>query len=67
MPFNVEDIVTAYELAVFIENRLIGIYLQLFKIIEPENRKEILDFALQGSIRLLEFKDRPRALPGSID
>jgi len=67
LPFKVDNIVTAYELAVFIENRLIGIYLQLFKVIEPENRKEILDFALQSSIRLLEFKDRPRALPGSLN
>lgn len=67
LPFIVNDIVTAYELAVFIENRLIGIYLQLFKVIEVENRKEILDFALKSSIRLLEFKDRPRALPGSVD
>ncbi len=67
IPFEVTDIVTAYELAVFIENRLIGIYLQLFKITEPENRKEILDFVFQGSIRLLEFKDSPRALPGNID
>jgi hypothetical protein len=67
LPFEVKDIVTAYELAVFIENRLIGIYLQLFKVIQPENRKEILDFVLKSSIRLLEFKDRPRALPGSIN
>lgn len=67
LPFEVQDIVTAYELAVFIENRLIGIYLQLFKIIEPENRKEILNYALESSIRLLEFKDRPRALPGNIN
>lgn len=67
LPFEVQDIVTAYELAVFIENRLIGIYLQLFKIIEPENRKEILNYSLESSIRLLEFKDRPRALPGNIN
>lgn len=32
VPIVVKDIVTAYELASFVENRLIGIYIQLYEI-----------------------------------
>ncbi len=67
LPFEVSDIVTAYKLAIFIENRLIGIYLKLFSLTSKNERSQILDYALQGSLRMLEFKDSPRALPGSLD
>jgi hypothetical protein len=66
LPFEVTDIVKAYELASYIENRLIGIYIQLFSIEYPQNRKNILQFSFAGALRMLEFKDSPRALPGSI-
>ena len=67
LPFEVSDIVTAFKLAIFIENRLIGIYLKLFSLTSKNERSRILDYALQGSLSMLEFKDSPRALPGSLD
>ena len=66
LPIVVQDMVTAYELASFIENRLIGIYIQLYVLEERENRLETLQYALDGSIRILEFKQTPLSLPGSI-
>lgn len=66
LPIVVQDMVTAYELASFIENRLIGIYIQLYVLEERENRLETLQYALDGSLRILEFKQTPLALPGSI-
>ena len=58
--------VTAYELASFIENRLIGIYIQLYSIENKSQRVETLEYALDGAIRILDFKQTPIALPGSI-
>ena len=66
LPIVVQDMVTAYELASFIENRLIGIYIQLYVLEERENRLETLQYALDGSLRILEFKQTPLSLPGSI-
>jgi hypothetical protein len=66
LPIEVKDIVTAYELASFIENRLIGIYIQLYAIEEKSSRRQTLQLALDGAIRILEFKQTPLALPGSI-
>jgi hypothetical protein len=58
--------VTAYELASFVENRLIGIYIQLYAIVDKSVRRDSLQYALDGAIRILEFKQTPFALPGSI-
>ena len=66
LPIVVQDMVTAYELASFIENRLIGIYIQLYVLEDRENRLETLQYALDGSLRILEFKQTPLSLPGSI-
>jgi hypothetical protein len=66
LPIVVQDMVTAYELASFIENRLIGIYIQLYVLEEREYRLETLQYALDGSLRILEFKQTPLSLPGSI-
>jgi hypothetical protein len=66
LPLVVKDMVTAYELASFIENRLIGIYIQLYVLEERVNRLETLQYALDGSLRILEFKQTPLSLPGSI-
>ncbi len=67
LPFEVSSLPTAYQLAAFVENRLIGIYIQLFAIEYKENRLETLQLALDGSIRYLEFKEKPKALPGNIN
>jgi len=45
---------------------LIGIYIQLYVLEERENRLETLQYALDGSLRILEFKQTPLSLPGSI-
>ena len=66
VPIDVKDMVTAYELASFVENRLIGIYIQLYAIENKSERSETLQYALDGAIRILEFKQTPIALPGSI-
>lgn len=66
LPIVVKDMVTAYELASFIENRLIGIYIQLYSIENKSQRVETLEYALDGAIRILDFKQTPIALPGSI-
>jgi hypothetical protein len=66
VPIVVKDMVTAYELASFVENRLIGIYVQLYAIEDKSVRKDSLQCALDGAIRILEFKQTPIALPGSI-
>lgn len=66
LPIEVKDMVTAYELAGFVENRLIGIYIQLYAIENKLVREKSLQFALDGAIRMLEFKQTPIALPGSI-
>ncbi|MFM1986466.1 MAG: hypothetical protein RIS18_683 [Actinomycetota bacterium] len=66
LPIVVKDMVTAYELASFIENRLIGIYIQLYAIENESQRVETLQYALDGAIRILDFKQTPIALPGSI-
>lgn len=67
LPFEVSDLVTAYKLASFIENRLIGIYLQLFSLEDKSIRKISLQFALDGALRMLDFKQTPKALPGSLN
>ena len=66
VPIVVKDMVTAYELASFVENRLIGIYIQLYAIEDKSARRDSLQSALDGAIRILEFKQTPIALPGSI-
>jgi hypothetical protein len=66
VPIVVKDMVTAYELASFVENRLIGIYIQLYAIEDKSVRRDSLQYALDGAIRILEFKQTPIALPGSI-
>jgi len=66
VPIVVKDMVTAYELASFVENRLIGIYIQLYAFEDKSVRRDSLQYALDGAIRILEFKQTPIALPGSI-
>jgi hypothetical protein len=66
VPIVVKDMVTAYELASIIENRLIGIYIQIYAVEDKSVRRESLQYALDGAIRILEFKQKPLALPGSI-
>ena len=66
LPIVVKDMVSAYELASYVENRLIGIYIQLYAIENKAIRRESLQYALDGAIRILEFKQTPIALPGSI-
>jgi hypothetical protein len=45
---------------------LIGIYIQLYAIEDKSVRRDSLQYALDGAIRILEFKQTPFALPGSI-
>jgi hypothetical protein len=66
VPIVVKDMATAYELASFVENRLIGIYIQLYAFEDKSARRDSLQYALDGAIRILEFKQTPIALPGSI-
>ena len=66
VPIVVKDMVTAYELASFVENRLIGIYIQLYAFEDKSVRKDSLQYVLDGAIRILEFKQTPIALPGSV-